>query len=143
MTDLESSVIESIKGFLLPELRKLQEGQNEIRIRLETVEKQMVIMNENISNNSRRIDDINKRIDGVLYGIYSKFDDVNKRFDDVNSKFDRVNMRFDGVNIRIDGVYIELGNMKKEMERLKRDEAITGDILHRMEILEEKVLLGR
>jgi hypothetical protein len=27
------------------------------------------------------------------------------------------------------------------MERLKREDAVTADILHRMEVLEEKVLL--
>lgn len=111
MSDLKDSIIESVKSFLLPELRKLHEGQNEIRIRQEAIEKQLAIMNENIIDNSRRIDETNKRID-----------ETNKR---------------------VDLVYVELGNIKKEMERLKREEVITGDILHRMEILEGKVLLGQ
>ncbi len=104
MTDFKNSIIDAIKTLVLPELRKLQDGVNEIRIRQETIEKQIAIMNENIIGNSRRIDDTNKRIDLV---------------------------------------YVELGNMKKEMERLKREDSVTADILHRMEILEEKVLLQR
>lgn len=104
MSDLKESVVESIKNLILPEIRKLQEGQNEIRIRQEALEKMLAVMNENILGNSRRIDETNKRIDLV---------------------------------------YIEMGNIKMEMERIKRGEAVTADILHRMEVLEEKVLLGR
>lgn len=109
MTDLKDSIINSIKALILPELSKLQEGINEIRIRQESLEKQMVMINENVLGNSRRIDELNKRID-----------ETNKR---------------------IDLIYVEIGNIKKEMERLRREDAVTADILHRMEVLEGRVLL--
>jgi peptidoglycan hydrolase CwlO-like protein len=69
----------------------------------------MVMINENVLSNSRRIDELNKRIG-----------ETNKR---------------------IDLIYVEIGNIKKEMERVKREDAVTADILHRMEVLEERVLL--
>lgn len=143
MPDIKDSVIESVKSILLPELRKLHEGQTGISIRQETIEKQLAIMNENILGNSRRIDDINKRIDE----LNRRIDDTNKRIDDTNKRIDELGIelgrKIDETNKRIDLVFIELGNIKKEMERLKREEVITGDIIHRMEILEEKVLLGK
>jgi len=117
MSDLKENILESVKNMLLPELRKLHEGQSEIKIRQESIEKLLSIMNANIIDNSRRIDETNKRID-----------ETNKRIDEMSK--------------RIDLVYVELGNMKKEMERLKREAFVTGDILHRMERLEDKVLLG-
>ncbi|MGR3319191.1 MAG: coiled-coil domain-containing protein [Candidatus Anammoxibacter sp.] len=118
MPDVTNSVIEGVKSFLLPELRKLHEGQSAIRIRQDSIEKQLAIMNENILDNSRRIDGTNTRID-----------ETNKRIDETNK--------------RIDYVYVELGNIQQQMERLNREEVITGDILHRMEVLEGKVLLGK
>ena len=65
MTDLKDNVIESVKTILLPELKKLHDGQTEIRIRQGVLEKQMAIMNQNILDNGRRIGDTNKRIDEV------------------------------------------------------------------------------
>jgi len=47
----------------------------------------------------------------------------------------------DETNKRIDLIYVEIGDIKKEMERMKREDAVTADILHRMEVLEERVLL--
>ncbi len=38
-------------------------------------------------------------------------------------------------------LYVEMEGIKKEMERLKREDAVTADILHRVEVLEERVLL--
>ncbi|KHE90935.1 MAG: hypothetical protein K8F52_10470 [Candidatus Scalindua rubra] len=102
MSDIKENIVNSIKTLILPELSKLQEGINEIRIRQESLEKQMVMINENVLGNSRRIDDTNRRIDLI---------------------------------------YVEIGDIKKEMERLKREDAVTADILHRMAVLEEKVLL--
>jgi len=109
MSDLKENIINSIKATILPELCKLQEGINEIRIRQEVLEKQMVLINENVLGNSRRIDELNQRVD-----------ETNKR---------------------IDLIYVEIGDIKKEMERMKREDAVTADILHRMEVLEERVLL--
>ena len=133
MTDLKDSIIDSIKSLLLPEIRKLQEIANEFRIRQDAVEKQMVIMNQtmvimnqNILDNSRRIDETNKKID-----------DMGAR---LNQRIDTMGARLD---LRIDYTHIELGNIKKEMERLRREDAVTSDILHRLEIVEERVLLGR
>ena len=123
MSDLKENIINSIKDLILPELSKLQEGINEIRIRQETLEKQMVMINENVLDNSRRIDEVSKRIDGT------------------NQLIDETNQQIDDTNKRLDLIYVEIGNIKKEMERLKREDAVTADILHRMEVLEESVLL--
>ncbi|GAX61805.1 coiled-coil protein [Candidatus Scalindua japonica] len=132
MSDIKENIINSIKTLILPELSKLQEGINEIRIRQEALEKQMVMINENVLSNSRRIDEINKRIDAI-----------NQRIDDTNKSVNGINQRIDDTNKRLDFVYIEIGEIKKEMERLKREDSVTADILHRMEVLEERVLLKR
>ncbi|MFV1974804.1 MAG: coiled-coil domain-containing protein [Candidatus Scalindua sp.] len=144
MSDIKENVINSIKTLILPELSKLQEGINEIRIRQESLEKQMVVINENILGNSRRIDELNKRIDGINQRIdetNQRIDDTNKSVHGTNQRIDETNQRIDETNKRIDLIYVEIGNIKKEMERMKREDAVTADILHRMEVLEEKVLL--
>ncbi len=41
----------------------------------------------------------------------------------------------------MDLVFVETGGIKHEKERLKRKDAVTADILHRLEVLEERVLL--
>lgn len=69
MSDLKENIINSMKTLILPELSKLQEGINEIRIRQEILEKQMVMINENVLGNSRRIDELNKKIDLVYVEI--------------------------------------------------------------------------
>lgn len=145
MSDLKENILESVKNMLLPELRKLHEGQSEIKIRQESTEKLLLLMNANIIDNSRRIDETNKRVDETnkrIDEMNKRFDEMNKKFDETNKRIDETNKRIDGTNQRIDLVYVELGNMKKEMERLKRETFVTGDILHRMERLEDKVLLG-
>lgn len=168
MSDLKENIINSIKTLILPELSKLQEGMNEIRIRQEVMEKQMVMINENVLSNSRRIDETNKRIDEInkridltnqridetnksINGTNQRIDETNKRIDDVSHRIDEIgksiNQRMDetsrSINQRIDLIYVETGSIKKEMERLKREDAVTADILHRMEVLEKKVLLKR
>lgn len=161
MADLKESIIESIKGFLLPELGKLQDGINELRTRMDSVEKQIVIMNENISDNSRRIDtmggqivEMGARLDGRIDAMGGRLDgridamggqisamggQIVAMGNAIGGRIDAMGARLDE---RIDAVYTEFEKVRIEMERLKRDEAITADILHRMEIIEERVLLG-
>ncbi len=91
--------------------------------------------------------EIRKLQDGVN-GICVSQDALEKKIISTNvlgnsRRIDETNKRIDGTNKRIDLIYVEIGNIKKEMERLKREDSITSDILHRMEILEEKVLLQR
>ena len=87
MSDIKENIINSIKTLILPELSKLQEGINEIRIRQEALEKQMLMINENVLGNSRRIDEINKRIDGI-----------NQRIDVTNERIDETNKSINGTN---------------------------------------------
>ncbi len=53
MSDLKEDIIDRAKALILPEFSKLQKGTNEICIRQETLEKQMVMVGENVFNNSR------------------------------------------------------------------------------------------
>lgn len=154
MAELKESIVNSIKDLLLPEIKKLQEGQKELIIRQDAVEKQVVTIGEDIRENTRRIDnlyiELNKRFDEVnkrFDEVYKQFGEVHRRFEEIGKRFEetdgRFSNRFDALNMRIDYILVEFGNVRKEMERLKREEALTADILHRMEILEERVLLSR
>jgi hypothetical protein len=82
--------------------------------------------------------EIRKLQDGVN-GICVSQDALEKKIISTNVLSN--SRRIDEANKRIDLIYVEIGNIKKEMERLKREDAVTADILHRMEVLEEKVLL--
>ncbi len=84
MSDLEKEIIDCFKTLILPELSKLQEGQNELRIRQDAQEKQLAMINENVLGNSRRIDEINNRIG-----------ETNKRIDETNRRIDGTNKRID------------------------------------------------
>lgn len=143
MADLEKKILEGIKTFFLPELRKLQEGQNALIVRVDAIEKQITIMNDNIANNSMRIDKLYNRMD-------IKFDEINAKFEQVNEKIERrseeiktrFDIRFDAMNIRMDHFYSEMSNMRKELEELKRSDDANKYLVHRVEELEDKVFVN-
>ncbi len=102
MSDLKEDIIDRAKALILPEFSKLQKGTNEICIRQETLEKQMVMVGENVFNNSRWIDELSKMVDTT-----NQWNDGTER------------------------LYIETENIKKEMGRIRRKYFVTA-VIHNL-----------
>ena len=108
-----------------------------------------------------RIDETNGRIDHLRTELTGKIDelraeltgridelrvDLTGRIDDVRAELSgridelRVELtgRIDETNRRIDQLTFQVGKLAQEVERIKREEAVTGDILTRLRSLETK-----
>lgn len=137
---LRDNIIESIKDILLPEIRKLEKKVVELGIRQEAVERLLSIMNQNIMDNSRCIDETNNKMDATVSRLDEKIDETNKRIDYIYNEL--ANVKDELTNIK-GYMHDELANIKVVLERLRREDFVTSDILHRLGIMEEKILLGR
>ena len=117
--------VDAIKKFILPELDAIKANQAKQDVRLNAIEKRLSDINGHLINQSRRIDETNKRIDDVRAELKKEISENT--------------IRIDGINTRIDQLTFQVAKIAQEMERIKREEAVTADILSRLRKVEDKV----
>lgn len=104
-----------------------------------SVETRISDLQVHLVEQSRRIDETNSRIDHLRLELTGKIDelrvDLTGRIDDGRAE---LTGRIDETNRRIDQLTFQVGKLAQEVERIKREEAVTGDILTRLRSLETK-----
>ena len=131
----KEGIVTAIKKLILPEFEVIKGNQAKMDIRLDAIEKRISDMNGHLVDQSRRIDETNKKIDEVRTELTARIDETNKRIDEVRTQ---LTARIDETNKRIDQLTFQVGKVAQEMDRIKRDEAVTGDIFTRLRSLETK-----
>jgi len=125
----KESVVAAIKKFILPELDAIKENQARQDIRLDGIEKRLSDINTHLIDQSRRIDELRSELTARIAETKS---DLGKRISENT-------IRIDGINNRIDQLTFQMAKIAQEMERIKRDKAITADIVLRLRKVENKV----
>ena len=125
----KESVVAAIKKFILPELDAIKENQARQDIRLDGIEKRLSDINTHLVDQSRRIDELRSELTARIAETKS---DLGKRISENT-------IRIDGINNRIDQLTFQMAKIAQEMERIKRDKAITADIVLRLRKVENKV----
>jgi len=101
---------------------------------LEEIRADMRLLKEYAERHALRIEQTNQRIDETNQRI----DETNQRIDETNQRIDTLGGRLDA---RIDELTREQSRLAEEVALLKTDRAVTGDVLHRLERIEDKVLV--
>ena len=124
--------LEQVKGFLLPELEKINSEQQHIRERLTSMEQHLV-------DQSRRIDETNHRIDALREEMVGELRQTNNRVDalreEMVGELRQTNHRIDETNHRIDETNDRLNRLYEVVVR--RDEH--NGLENRMVYLEQEV----
>jgi len=110
--------VDAIKKFILPELDAIKANQAKQDVRLNAIEKRLSDINGHLIDQSRRIDDVRAEL---------------------KKEISENTIRIDGINTRIDQLTFQVAKIAQEMERIKREEAVTADILSRLRKVEDKV----
>ena len=111
------AIVVAIKKLILPELEAIKGIQAKMDVKLDAVEKRISDLQVHLVEQSRRIDETNSRIDHLRLELTGRIDETNRR---------------------IDQLTFQVGKLAQEVERIKREEAVTGDILTRLRSLETK-----
>ena len=122
---------------------------------LEEMRADMRLLKEYAERHALRIEQTNQRIDALGGRLDARLDETNQRIDETNQRLEalggRLDARIDETNqrlealggrldARLDEMIREQSRLAEEVARLKTDKALTGDVLHRLERIEDKVL---
>lgn len=118
--DVKEALRSAIQDWVVPEFDKLRLENAEIRATLQLTNKRLDDIQQQLIDQSRRIDETNKRIDKVHDDLLARIDETNKRIDETNDRIDKVNADLIG---RIDRVRNDL------TERIDR---VHGDLIERI-----------
>lgn len=91
-----------VKEMLFPEFREIKEGMNNLNIRMDSIEKQILLMSKRLDDHQAQLVMLNQRIDAVREELTHRIDETNKRIDNFSEE---VNRRIFEVHERLDALY--------------------------------------
>lgn len=119
--DVKEALRSAIQDRIVPEFDKLRLENAEIRTTLQLTNKRLDAIQQQLIDQSRRIDETNKRIDRVHDDLLTRIDETNKRIDETNKRLDRL---YEGIVRREEHTALE--------GRLARLEALVNDLRQRL-----------
>ncbi|CUS80420.1 hypothetical protein [Candidatus Kryptobacter tengchongensis] len=163
MANATSKIIEAIKAVILPEIEVIKQDISKLHGRMDEFSARLSDTNAYINEISRRIDELRTelyakidemraelyaRIDGLRAELYERIDglrtELNARIDETRSelslRIDDTNKRIDNVVFMINSLVEKIGELTREVESLKKENVVIGDILRRLQKIEDKVL---